>query len=54
MWNFYRLTHWKQDLFLLDTPVVGSIVLSRNPKYRRHIRAEFKFMVTSGNEIVST
>jgi protein arginine N-methyltransferase 2 len=62
MWIFYRLTHWKQDLFLLDTPVevvqggtvVGSIVLSRNPEYRRHIRAEFKFMVTSGNEIVST
>ncbi|XP_060608173.1 protein arginine N-methyltransferase 2-like [Ruditapes philippinarum] len=57
----HELTHWKQDLFLLDAPVevvqggtvVGSIVLSRNPEYRRHIRAEFKFMVTSGNEICS-
>ncbi|XP_045178609.1 protein arginine N-methyltransferase 2-like isoform X2 [Mercenaria mercenaria] len=57
----HELTHWKQDLFLLDEPVhvkeddqiVGSVVLTRNPDYRRHLRAEYQFTVISGDKTVS-
>lgn len=50
----HELTHWKQNLFLLDEPVCvkkgywisGKVVFTRNPVYRRHLRAEFTFSVS--------
>ncbi|XP_052235984.1 protein arginine N-methyltransferase 2-like isoform X2 [Dreissena polymorpha] len=51
-----QLTHWKQNLFLLDSPVrvnagdviSGTLTISRNPEYRRHLRAFFDFKVIPG------
>ncbi|EDO39146.1 predicted protein, partial [Nematostella vectensis] len=47
------LTHWKQDLFLLDMPlpvqendlIKGSICLKRNPDFRRHLSVVFDFVI---------
>lgn len=43
------LTHWKQDLFVFDDPIAlckgdvleGTILIKRNPVYRRHLRVTF-------------
>ncbi|WAR10056.1 ANM2-like protein [Mya arenaria] len=51
----HALTHWKQDLFLLDEPILvncgdvisGHVTISRNPKFRRHLRASYDFSLTS-------
>jgi hypothetical protein len=48
-------THWKQDLLPFDTPleglpkgtvVKGTVALSRNPTYRRHLRVHLALTVT--------
>ncbi|XP_065833893.1 protein arginine N-methyltransferase 2-like [Oscarella lobularis] len=47
----HELTHWKQDLFMLDEPEVvevgqeicGSIRIRRNSKWRRHLKATIKW-----------
>lgn len=49
----HPLTHWKQDLFVMDEPVSvrvgdeikGSITLSRNPDWRRHVRVQFCYEI---------
>ena len=49
------LTHWKQNLFLLDNPVnvfsgnviIGSAVLKRNLQYKRHLTVNFCFDIFS-------
>ncbi|XP_078722145.1 protein arginine N-methyltransferase 2 isoform X2 [Lampetra fluviatilis] len=46
-------THWKQTLFMLDSPVavtpgdvvVGSVALRRNPVWRRHMSVAFRWRV---------
>ena len=51
----HERTHWKQNLFLLDEPILvntgnfisGSATLKRNPKYRRHLSVTFDFKVFS-------
>lgn len=51
----HQRTHWKQNLFLLDDPVVvysgnfisGSAILRRNPQYRRHLNVTFDFKIFS-------
>lgn len=58
---FHELTHWKQNLFLLDEPmkvkvgdsVSGILILTRNPNFRRHLRAEFEFTLSSGSKVSS-
>ncbi|KAL4228957.1 class I-like SAM-binding methyltransferase superfamily [Mactra antiquata] len=53
----HDLTHWKQNLFLLNDPmkvkqddiVSGTFTLSRNPEFRRHLRAILSLTVHSGN-----
>ncbi|XP_046543789.1 LOW QUALITY PROTEIN: protein arginine N-methyltransferase 2-like [Haliotis rubra] len=47
----YDLTHWKQNLFLLDNPLdvkskdrlEGVATLTRHPEWRRHLRLRLKF-----------
>lgn len=53
---FNELTHWKQNLFLLDDPVEvsrgdrveGQIKIYRHPEWRRHLRVLIQFKVLSG------
>lgn len=48
-------THWKQTLFMMDDPVpvhtgdvvTGSVVLQRNPVWRRHMSVSLSWAVTS-------
>lgn len=48
-------THWKQVLFMMDEPVsvlagdvvTGSVVLQRNPVWRRHMSVTLSWSVTS-------
>ncbi|XP_065105089.1 protein arginine N-methyltransferase 2 isoform X2 [Paramisgurnus dabryanus] len=50
---YSEITHWKQTLFMLDTPVtvgeedviVGSIRLQRNPIWRRHLSITFSWTI---------
>ncbi|XP_043855736.1 protein arginine N-methyltransferase 2 isoform X2 [Dromiciops gliroides] len=54
-------THWKQTLFMLDEPlavhagdvVTGSIVLQRNPVWRRHMTVTLSWTVTSKQDPTS-
>lgn len=54
-----ELTHWKQDLFLLDEPIAvqkgycvdGAITIKRNPEYRRHLSVNFTFLVYYGHSV---
>ena len=56
---FHRLTHWKQNLFILDKPVKvskgdrmeGLIKIYRHPEWRRHLRVLLKFKVFSGYQL---
>ncbi|XP_066263589.1 protein arginine N-methyltransferase 2-like isoform X2 [Branchiostoma lanceolatum] len=49
----HEMTHWKQDLFMMDQPtaveggdsIVGSILIKRNPEWRRHLRVRFTWEV---------
>ncbi|XP_078620041.1 protein arginine N-methyltransferase 2-like isoform X2 [Branchiostoma floridae x Branchiostoma japonicum] len=49
----HEMTHWKQDLFMMDQPtaveegdsIVGSILIKRNPEWRRHLRVMFTWEV---------
>ncbi|XP_076119800.1 protein arginine N-methyltransferase 2 [Alosa pseudoharengus] len=49
-------THWKQTLFMLDTPttvhtgdcISGTVVFQRNPIWRRHLTITFKWSI-NGN-----
>uniref|UniRef100_A0A3P8T782 Protein arginine N-methyltransferase 2 n=1 Tax=Amphiprion percula TaxID=161767 RepID=A0A3P8T782_AMPPE len=51
-------THWKQTLFMLDRPVSvyagdsisGSIVLHRNPVWRRHMTVTLQWNINSSTE----
>ncbi|XP_058510776.1 protein arginine N-methyltransferase 2 isoform X2 [Solea solea] len=51
-------THWKQTLFMLDSPVSvyegdsisGSIVLHRNPIWRRHMTVTLQWNINSSKE----
>ncbi|XP_074045983.1 protein arginine N-methyltransferase 2 isoform X2 [Macrotis lagotis] len=51
-------THWKQTLFMLDEPlavhagdmVSGSIVLQRNPVWRRHMSITLSWTLTSSQD----
>ncbi|XP_071381870.1 protein arginine N-methyltransferase 2 isoform X2 [Centroberyx affinis] len=51
-------THWKQTLFMLDRPVSvragdsisGTILLSRNPVWRRHMTVTLQWSVNSSTE----
>ncbi|XP_033842280.1 protein arginine N-methyltransferase 2 [Periophthalmus magnuspinnatus] len=55
---FSEPTHWKQTLFMLDSPVSvhqgesirGSIVLRRNPTWRRHLSITFDWVHYSPSE----
>lgn len=50
-----RPTHWKQTLFMLDKPVslnvgdcvTGTIVLRRNPVWRRHMSVTLDWNIIS-------
>ncbi|XP_060054803.1 protein arginine N-methyltransferase 2 isoform X3 [Erinaceus europaeus] len=52
---FHPTTHWKQVLFMMDEPVpvcagdvvTGSIVLQRNPVWRRHMSVTLSWAITS-------
>uniref|UniRef100_G3TYU6 Protein arginine methyltransferase 2 n=1 Tax=Loxodonta africana TaxID=9785 RepID=G3TYU6_LOXAF len=54
-------THWKQTLFMMDDPVsvhigdvvTGSVVLQRNPVWRRHMSVALSWSVTSGQDPTS-
>uniref|UniRef100_A0A5F9CT18 Protein arginine N-methyltransferase 2 n=1 Tax=Oryctolagus cuniculus TaxID=9986 RepID=A0A5F9CT18_RABIT len=54
-------THWKQTLFMMDDPVpvhtgdvvTGSVVLQRNPVWRRHMSVSLSWVVTSGQDPTS-
>lgn len=58
---YSEITHWKQTLFMLDTPVtvgeedviVGSIRLQRNPIWRRHLSITFSWTIngTEGSRV---
>nr|KAF6478374.1 protein arginine methyltransferase 2 [Molossus molossus] len=58
---FHPTTHWKQVLFMMDEPVpvhtgdvvTGSIVLQRNPVWRRHMSVALSWSVTSGQDPTS-
>lgn len=51
-------THWKQTLFMLDRPVsvcagdsiTGTIVLCRNPVWRRHMTVTLHWSVNDSTE----
>ncbi|KAK7905079.1 hypothetical protein WMY93_017686 [Mugilogobius chulae] len=55
---FSEPTHWKQTLFMLDSPVSvqqgdsisGSIVLRRNPAWRRHMSVTLNWTCRTGTE----
>lgn len=50
-----QVTHWKQDLFMLDEPISvhtgdllqGSVLIERNSDYRRHLQVTFSFSIFS-------
>uniref|UniRef100_S4RW71 Protein arginine N-methyltransferase 2 n=1 Tax=Petromyzon marinus TaxID=7757 RepID=S4RW71_PETMA len=54
-------THWKQTLFMLDSPVavtpgdfvVGSVALRRNPVWRRHMSVAFRWRVAPSTDATS-
>ncbi|XP_058155234.1 protein arginine N-methyltransferase 2-like [Dasypus novemcinctus] len=54
-------THWKQTLFMMDDPVTvhtgdvvtGSVVLQRNPMWRRHMSVTLSWAVTSRQDPTS-
>lgn len=54
-------THWKQVLFMMDEPVpvctgdvvTGSVVLQRNPVWRRHMSVALRWSVTSRHDPTS-
>ena len=56
-----RTTHWKQVLFMMDEPVsvlsgdvvTGSVVLQRNPVWRRHMSVALSWSVTSTQDPTS-
>ena len=58
MYILIRLTHWKQDLLMLDTPldvlsgdhVIGNVRLKRNTKWRRHLTITVTYCVTRNNQ----
>jgi hypothetical protein len=49
----HKLTHWKQDLFMLDDVITveekdeiqGTVVINRNPYWRRHLKVTFQWKV---------
>ena len=57
-YSLNRLTHWKQDLLMLDTPfdvlpgdhVIGSVRLKRNRKWRRHITVTVTYQLTRSDQ----
>ncbi|XP_065888982.1 protein arginine N-methyltransferase 2-like isoform X1 [Dysidea avara] len=52
------LTHWKQDLLMVDTPlevfpgdhVIGSIRMTRNKRWRRHIKVNLTYQVMRNDQ----
>jgi protein arginine N-methyltransferase 2 len=58
----HELTHWKQDLFVLDTPiellvgdtVKGRVVIQRNPYWRRHCTVTFHFSHWRNEEMLKS
>ena len=52
------LTHWKQDLLMVDTPlsmkpddiIEGRIKISRNQQWRRHLRVTLVYHHISGEQ----
>lgn len=54
-------THWKQTLFMMDDPVpvhlgdvvTGSIILQRNPVWRRHMSVTLSWAVASREDPTS-
>ncbi|XP_014642398.1 PREDICTED: protein arginine N-methyltransferase 2 isoform X1 [Ceratotherium simum simum] len=58
---FHPTTHWKQVLFMMDEPVsvhrgdvvTGSVVLQRNPVWRRHMSVALSWSVTSRQDPTS-
>ncbi|XP_021571479.1 protein arginine N-methyltransferase 2 isoform X3 [Carlito syrichta] len=58
---FHPTTHWKQTLFMMDDPVpvctgdvvTGSVVLQRNPVWRRHMSVTLSWAVTSRQDPTS-
>ncbi len=54
----FRPTHWKQTLFMLDRPVSvfagdsisGTIILRRNPVWRRHMNVTLHWNINSSTE----
>ncbi|XP_008572183.1 PREDICTED: protein arginine N-methyltransferase 2 isoform X2 [Galeopterus variegatus] len=58
---FHPTTHWKQTLFMMDDPVpvhtgdvvTGSVVLQRNPVWRRHMSVALSWAVTSRQDPTS-
>ncbi|XP_025289391.1 protein arginine N-methyltransferase 2-like [Canis lupus baileyi] len=58
---FHPTTHWKQVLFMMDEPVsvlsgdviTGSVMLQRNPVWRRHMSVALSWSVTSTQDPTS-
>lgn len=58
----FRPTHWKQTLFMSDRPVSvhegdsisGSIVLHRNPVWRRHMTVSLHWNINSSSKDASS
>lgn len=54
--SFYSLTHWKQDLMMMDEPlsvsisdrIEGKITITRNKIWRRHLRIFISFHHIAG------
>lgn len=55
-----RITHWKQDLFLIDTPLElvvgqrlkGTFQLERHKLWRRHLRIKLTYSLWNDEEII--
>ncbi|XP_022111246.1 protein arginine N-methyltransferase 2-like isoform X2 [Acanthaster planci] len=53
----YPLTHWKHTLFMMDSPITveqgdrieGAVIIQRNKVWRRHMRVNLEYSVTSTN-----
>ncbi|XP_038049177.1 protein arginine N-methyltransferase 2-like isoform X2 [Patiria miniata] len=51
----YPLTHWKQTLFMMDSPITvdqgdtldGTVTIERNKVWRRHLRVNLEYSFTS-------
>ena len=57
----YSLTHWKQDLLLIDQPykvlegqrIKGKVLLTRHKIWRRHLRVQLSYSLWNNEEKIT-